>query len=87
MSARSTTRTVVFSRPFRLAAIDALLPAGSYVVEAEEELIQDLKFPAYRRTSVWLRLPASEGGDPLGRVVNVDAAELDAAIARDAAIT
>jgi hypothetical protein len=75
---------VVFTRPFRLSAFDALQPAGSYVVETDEELIQDLSFPAYRRTGAWLRFPAPPGSGALDRVVNIDPAELDAALAGDA---
>lgn len=81
MTGRSRSRTVVFTRPFRLAAFDAPLPPGRYVVETDEELIQELSFPAYRRTGAWLRLPAAAGSRALDRVVNVDPAELDAAIA------
>jgi hypothetical protein len=84
MTTRSSSRTVVFTRPFRLSALDTAQPAGSYVVETEEELIQDLSFPAYRRTGAWLRLPATPGSGELDRVVNVDPAELDAALAGDA---
>jgi hypothetical protein len=82
---RSLSRTVVFTRPFRLDALEAPLPAGSYVVETEEELIQDLSFPAYRRTGTWLRLPPAAGSGALDRVVNIDPAELDAALEHDRA--
>jgi hypothetical protein len=81
VTSRSRSRTVVFTRPFRLAAFEAPLPPGSYVVETDEELVEDLSFPAYRRTGAWLRLPAAPGSRALDRVVNVDPAELDAAIA------
>jgi hypothetical protein len=84
MTTRSSSRTVVFTHPFRLSALDAAQPAGSYVVETEEELIQDLSFPAYRRTGAWLRLPAPPGSGALDRVVNIDPAELEAALAGDA---
>lgn len=84
MTARITNRTVVFIHPFRLTALDAPQPPGSYVVETEEELIQELSFPAYRRTGAWLRLPPPPGSSALDRVVNIDPAELDAAIAGDA---
>jgi len=83
MMTRTRCRTVVFSRPFRLAAFEAPLPPGSYVVETEEELIQELSFPAYRRTAAWLRISAPPASRDLDRVVNVDPAELDAALAEE----
>jgi hypothetical protein len=83
MTIRNTNRTVVFIHPFRLTALDAPQPPGSYVVETEEELIQGLSFPAYRRMGAWLRLPPPPGSGALDRVVNIDAAELEAALAGD----
>jgi hypothetical protein len=84
MTTRSSYRTVVFTHSFRLSALDAPQPPGSYIVETDEELIQDLSFPAYRRTGAWIRLPPP-GRGALDRVVNIDPAELEAALADDGA--
>ena len=86
MMTRSSCRTVLFTRPFRLSALDAPQPAGSYVVETDEELIQDLSFPAFRRTGAWLRLPSPPGSGALDRLVNIDPAELEAALAGDVVV-
>ena len=83
MPTRSRVRTVVFSRPFSLSALDVPRPAGSYVVETDEELIQGLSFPAYRRTATWLRLPTPPRSGALDRLVNIDPEELEGALARD----
>jgi hypothetical protein len=80
---RSSSRTIVFARPFRLTAIDRLLPAGTYIVETDEELLQTLSFPAYRRVATWLRLPAPPGSAALDQVLNIDPAELELALAVD----
>jgi hypothetical protein len=80
---RTTTRAVVFARPFTLSALDLALPPGTYLVETEEELLQALSFPAYRRTATWLRIP--QAGGALDRLVNIDPDELEAALAGDAA--
>jgi hypothetical protein len=85
MTSRTSSRTVVFAHPFLLSALEATQPPGSYVVETDEELIDDLSFPAYHRTGTWLRLPPPIGRDPLDRVFNIDPAELEAALARDRA--
>jgi hypothetical protein len=84
MITRSASRTVVFARPFALSAMDRMLPAGSYIVETDEELLQALSFPAYRRVATWLRVPARANSGTLDQVVNIDPAELELALARDA---
>jgi hypothetical protein len=85
MTSRTRTTTITFSHPFRLSAVDETLPAGSYVLETDEELIQGLSFPAYRRLATYLHLAGRPGSNELGRMVTVDPAELDAALALDAA--
>ena len=46
---RTTRKTVTFSRPFSLSAVDRILPSGTYTVDTDEELIDGLSL-AYRRT-------------------------------------
>ena len=57
MLSRTTTRTVTFLLPFSIAAANQELPAGAYLVETDEELIQELSFIAYRRVATFLRIP------------------------------
>ena len=55
---------MTFARPFVIDGFAQELPAGDYVVETEEELIQGLSFPAYRRVSTTLhvdRIPGRPG--------------------------
>lgn len=82
---RTTTSTIVFRRPFQLSGLDAPLPAGSYAVDIEEELLPGLSFAAYRRVAAWLTLPPRSGGAVLAEVLRLEPADLDAALARDAA--
>ena len=37
MTVRTTTKSVTFRRPFSLKGADVFQPAGTYVVETEEE--------------------------------------------------
>ena len=83
---RITATTVTFARPFRLSGFDQPIPAGSYAVETEEELLPGLSFAAYRRVATWLTLPPRPGGNILAEIAQVDPAELDAALAQDAAL-
>jgi hypothetical protein len=70
------------SRPVKIAGIDHVLPAGDYEIVADEELIEGLSFPAYRRTATWIMARSSSGHTEM---VAVDPAALNAAIDRDRA--
>ena len=89
MMTRTTTKTVTFGRPFALSGLDGVQPAGTYAVETDEELIPSLSFTAYRRTATWLRLPGRRAGtEPsagFSEVAAIDPAELERALASDAA--
>jgi hypothetical protein len=54
---RSHTETLVFDGPFRLTGLDRLLPAGRYDVLTDEEMIEDLSFPCFRRVSTVIMVP------------------------------
>jgi hypothetical protein len=84
MSIRTTSSTVRFSRPFMLTGIGGEQPAGSYTVETDEELLQDVSVPAYRRISTLIRLPPRPDSTELARIVDLDPAELAAIVASDA---
>ncbi len=58
MTMRTTTKTVTFRRPFYLKGVDRLLPPEDYRVVTDEELIEGLSFPAYRRVSTVIFVPA-----------------------------
>jgi hypothetical protein len=51
MIPRTTRKIVTFIYPFLLKGIDRTLPPGDYQVVTDEELIDGLSFPAYRRVS------------------------------------
>ncbi len=57
MTIRSRTETLVFDRPFRLKELDRVLPAGSYEVLTDEEMIEGLSFPCYRRVLTMIMVP------------------------------
>ena len=85
VTARMTTTTVIFARPFCLAGIDGLHPPGRYDVETDEELPQNLSFPAYRRVETRIHLPWRIMGIDAIQTVTIDPRELDEALVRDAA--
>jgi hypothetical protein len=58
MTLRTSSKTVTFRQPFLLKGVDRLLPAADYRVVTDEELIEGLSFPAYRRISTANFVPA-----------------------------
>jgi hypothetical protein len=86
MTTRTTSKTLVFRHPFKLSGADDMQPAGNYVVETDEEKL-DASFSAYRRLTTMIRLPGAPGSLQVGRIVDVDPAELEAALKKDAKST
>jgi hypothetical protein len=84
MIARALNKTVVFSKPFLLKGVDRMLPAGDYRVVTDEELIQGLSFPVYRRVSTMIFVPATQGASAI-EMVTIDPLDLRGALDRDAA--
>jgi hypothetical protein len=80
---RPSSKTVVFSHPFELKGVDRVLPPGDYRVVTEEELIQELPFPVYRRISTSISVPV-EAYNASIEMVNIDPRHLQAALDRDA---
>jgi hypothetical protein len=75
----------VFRRPFLLEGIDRVLPPGSYEVLTDEELIEGLSFPVYRRVSTAMMVPALSRQASAAEMQLVNARDLEAALERDAA--
>ena len=84
MTVRTSQKTVTFRRPFVLGGFDEVLPAGIYVVETDEVLVEGISFLAYRRILTLLHLP-EKTGHRLAGVLTIDPKELDAALERERA--
>lgn len=78
---RTTTTTATFRRPFSLPGADRMVPAGDYRVVTDEELIEGLSFPAYRRVSTVIFLPGAQPGS--WEMLAIDPRDLVAAQERD----
>ena len=57
MTTRTRRETVYFKHPFNLQGIDRLLPAGPYEIVTDEEMIEGLSFPCYRRVATMIMVP------------------------------
>ncbi len=84
MIVRSLNETVVFSKPFLLRGVDRMLPAGDYRVVIDEELIEGISFPVYRRVSTMIFVPATHGASSV-EMVTIDPLDLRGALEKDAA--
>lgn len=84
MTIRTTRDRVSFAQPFVLRGAGTVHPPGTYTVETDEELMEGLSFPAYRRVATTIFLPLHPGGSGSGEVLPVDPGDLAAALDRDA---
>lgn len=80
MTTRSRDKTLTFSKPFLLRGVDRRLPAGAYRVTTDEELVEGLSFPVYRRIATMIFVPRGAAME----MVTIDPADLKAAQERDA---
>lgn len=83
MTTRTTIKAVTFKRPFALGEFDEVQPAGVYRVETDEELLEGVSFPAYRRTLTMIHLHASPGHPGRTQMLDINPKDLEAALERD----
>ena len=83
MLTRTRDKIWTFRKPFLLKGVERVLPPGDYRVATDEELIEGLSFPAYRRVATMIFIPGLNGTSL--EMVTIDPAQLQAALERDAA--
>jgi len=88
MTMRSRRETITFRNPFRIKGVDRLLPPGAYEVITDEEMIEGLSFPAFRRVATMIMVPAATQNSAMemvsiGSVDLADAQHADASMSRD----
>jgi hypothetical protein len=84
MTIRTSSKTVSFARPFLLKGVDRVLAAGQYKVITDEELIEGLSFPVYRRVATMIFVPADSQNSSSVEMVAIDPRNLKDAQDRDA---
>ena len=82
MTTRTTSKIVTFARPFTLKGVDRIL----YRVVTDEELIEELSFPVYRRMATMIFVPADSHRASSVEMVTIDPLDLKEAQDRDAEI-
>ena len=81
MPLRTSRHEVTFRSPFTLPGVDGEQPAGIYTIETDEELLEELSFPAWRRVATSIVVPSGAGSYGMFRI---DPADLEAAQKHDA---
>jgi hypothetical protein len=84
MASRTRRETVSFDHPFVMKGIDRVMPPGNYVVVTDEELIEGMSFPVYRRVSTAMMVQALNRPSSVEMLV-IDPRDLEAVQKRDAA--
>ncbi len=79
MALRTTRSSVIFKAPFRLAALDEILPAGLYEIDTEEEIIEGNERTAYVRVATLLHLRTAG----MLQIVTIDPKDLQSALKAD----
>jgi hypothetical protein len=83
MLTRTRRNHVVFRHPFGVKGVDQILPPGSYQIVTDEQLIEGLSFPVYRRVSTMIIVPARSARGSSIEMVPIAPHDLAAAQARD----
>jgi hypothetical protein len=83
MTVRSRRETVTFQHSFRIRGIDRLLPPGSYEVITDEEMIEGLSFPVFRRVATMIMVPAESRNSAM-ELVSIGSVDLSDAQRVDA---
>ncbi|MFC0241933.1 hypothetical protein [Rhodopseudomonas telluris] len=72
MTTRTRRETIVFAQSFRLRGLDRELPAGAYDVVTDEELIEGLSFPVFRRVATMITVPCAPPHHSAVEMIAVD---------------
>jgi len=83
---KTTKQTVTFAQPFLLPTLGEEQPAGSYLIEIDEELIQSLSFIAYKRVRTTIYLHAAGDAYVTG-AATIDPRELEKALELDGEVS
>ena len=83
MCERKSEKRINFAHSFVIKSHNETFPAGSYVLESYDELINGISFIAYRTLRTFLRISITKNGAVTRRIIEVDKAEIDAALLAD----
>jgi len=89
MTTRSRRETLHFKHPFRIKGIDRQLAPGAYEVITDEEMIEGISFPCFRRVATMIMVPGVTPQRSVMEMISIssvdlaDAQRIDASIPHD----
>jgi hypothetical protein len=86
MTTRTRRETIHFKYPFNIEGVDSLLPAGAYEVVTDEEMIEGLSFPCFRRTATMIMVPSAAPHVNSMEMISVSSVALSDAQLKDARV-
>lgn len=84
MITRTRRETVTFKHPARIKGIERLLPAGAYEIVTDEEMIEGLSFPSFRRVATMIMVPGAPPHHHSIEMIAIGSVDLADAQHRDA---
>ncbi|MBI5260639.1 MAG: hypothetical protein HY852_02330 [Bradyrhizobium sp.] len=87
MVTRSRRETIHFQHNFLLKGVDRLLPPGAYEVITDEEMIEGLSFPSYRRVATMIVVPGEAPHHSSMEMISISSVALSDAQREDAVAT
>jgi hypothetical protein len=84
MTTRSRRETVHFRHPFHIKGIDRQLAAGAYEIVTDEEMIEGLSFPCFRRVATMIMVPAAPPRHASTEMISISSVDLSDAQRIDA---
>jgi hypothetical protein len=76
MTIRSRRETVHFKHSFRIRGVDRMLPAGAYEVITDEEMIEGISFPCYRRVATMMMVPGASPHRSAMEMISISSVDL-----------
>lgn len=84
MTMRTRRETVTFKHPVHINGIERLLPPGAYEVVTDEEMIEGLSFPSFRRVATMIMVPGAPPHQHSMEMIAITSIDLADAQHRDA---
>ena len=84
MTTRSRRETVHFRHPFNISGIDRQLAAGDYEIVTDEEMIEGLSFPCFRRVATMIMVPGAPPRHASTEMISISSVDLSDAQRIDA---
>jgi len=84
MTVRSRREVLHFRRPFHIKGIDRQLAPGDYEVITDEEMIEGLSFPGFRRIATMIMVPGAPPRSSIMEMISISAVALSDAQRIDA---